>query len=76
MNKRRLRPWGAALVALCAAGGAVGPDYHRPAVAAPAAWQAAAPAAGFNPADTTRWWRNFRDPELTALVESALKQNL
>jgi NodT family efflux transporter outer membrane factor (OMF) lipoprotein len=62
------------------AGCAVGPDYHRPEVAAPAAFMgtpavAARDAAG--PAqDDARWWAGFGDPLLTSLVEKALAQNL
>lgn len=53
---------------------AVGPDWQRPQVAAPAAWrvdysQAAAMA-------NTRWWQAFGDPVLDQLVDESLRQNL
>ena len=65
----------AAATALFAGGCAVGPSYRRPAVDLPSAWKAAPPAAA-RPANAALWWRNFHDPELTSLVERALKSNL
>uniref|UniRef100_B0T948 RND efflux system, outer membrane lipoprotein, NodT family n=1 Tax=Caulobacter sp. (strain K31) TaxID=366602 RepID=B0T948_CAUSK len=65
------------------AGCAVGPNYVRPTLAAPAAFmgQAAldqrhAPAPVEQVADQTAWWRQFDDPVLTRLVGVALDQNL
>ena len=62
------------------AGCAVGPDYHRPDVAAPAAFMGAPAIAGRGAAgparDDARWWASFGDPVLTGLVETALGQNL
>jgi len=43
-----------------------------PPVALPAAWSAEAGAAI---GDTTRWWRNFQDPQLDTLVDRALHTN-
>ncbi|HEY0967990.1 MAG TPA: efflux transporter outer membrane subunit [Opitutaceae bacterium] len=67
---------------LLAALPAVGPDYHRPTVAAPdgfhdlpaesAAWKAVAPA-GMLPRG--EWWRLFGDPVLDDLVARALAAN-
>lgn len=61
------------LVAGLAACTSMGPDYQRPAMELPTAWNAvpgnAASAAG------EQWWRVFRDPQLDALVEEALKRN-
>jgi multidrug efflux system outer membrane protein len=61
-----------ALVALIA-GCAVGPDYERPAVELPAAWQGA-PAEGVKGA-RDRWWTLYSDPVLDRLVEEALASN-
>ncbi len=63
----------------------VGPDYERPQVAPPAAWQGLDPAVSgvaitstpvAGAADLTRWWAGFNDPMLTALVERAALGNL
>ncbi len=75
MNKQKRLPWFAAAALLCASC-AVGPNYHRPTVDLPSDWKAAAPVANAGPANTALWWKNFQDPELTSLVESALRQNL
>jgi NodT family efflux transporter outer membrane factor (OMF) lipoprotein len=61
------------------AGCAVGPDYHRPALAAPAAYMggvavASRPQRGVAEADS--WWAGFGDPILAELVGKALDQNL
>jgi multidrug efflux system outer membrane protein len=57
----------AALLAGCAAA----PDYRRPAVELPAAWQATAPRFARDGA----WWRIYADPALELLVEEALAHN-
>ena len=62
----------AALVTACT----VGPDYHAPEMAVPAAYQepvAAAPAGA--EIDPATWWRSFGDPELDRLVTRALAGN-
>lgn len=62
----------AALVTACT----VGPDYHAPEMAVPAAYQepaATAPAGA--EVDPATWWRSFGDPELDRLVERALAGN-
>lgn len=56
---------------------AVGPNYRPPAPATlgvPAAFSTPAPE-GARP-DLTRWWTNFGDPQLEAIVAAALKNNL
>lgn len=60
-------------------GCAVGPNYHRPAVATPASYRdlsdatpAQVQAASF--ADL-QWWQVFQDPVLQDLIRTALKQN-
>lgn len=62
----------------------VGPDFVPPQASVPDGWSAAA--AARDPADAApaeirgdelaRWWRVFEDPQLTALEERALSQNL
>lgn len=56
------------------AGCAVGPDYVRPPVPAPAGWRVAYEAAA-GVADL-RWWREFGDPVLDALVAEGVRNNL
>lgn len=53
---------------------AVGPDYRRPAVALPAAFEGA-PAAEAD-AVPARWWGLFGDPVLEGLVDDALARNV
>ncbi|HXQ31591.1 MAG TPA: efflux transporter outer membrane subunit [Steroidobacteraceae bacterium] len=69
-------------VLLGVAGCAAGPDYHRPAVDAPAAF-AALDASGATPAPApaladqqlASWWRTLGDHELDSLVERAITAN-
>ena len=78
----------AGVLAACAP---VGPDYQRPPVAVPAQWQAppaAAPASGL-PAPRVAaqpapgplelldgaWWSAIGDPQLDALIKTALEEN-
>jgi multidrug efflux system outer membrane protein len=66
-----------ALLALVASACTVGPNYHRPAVTVPQTFRgasAAAPATAASFGDE-RWWDIFQDPQLQALIRSALKQN-
>lgn len=64
------------------AGCSVGPDYHRPDMAAPPAFMGSGAVAA-RPASTSMlagdqrlWWARFNDPVLTQLVDEALSQNL
>jgi outer membrane protein, multidrug efflux system len=64
---------------ILAAGCAVGPNYHRPAVQTPATYR---DVSGGQPIDTQRasyadlpWWQVFQDPQLQELIRTALKQN-
>ncbi len=62
---------------LVLAGCAVGPNYEPPSLIPPAAWNAAPADAGGDPAaELARWWQRFEDPELTALIERAVRGNL
>lgn len=60
-------------VTLSLAGCMVGPDYHRPAVDTPQSFRYEEEAAR----DTvnTDWWRQFEDPVLDSLIETALANN-
>ena len=71
----------ASLLALLAAGCAVGPGYHPPKPALPAAWtgppeDAKLSSVTTQSSDLARWWNEMRDPTLTSLIEEALKANL
>jgi multidrug efflux system outer membrane protein len=63
----------AAALAALLTGCAVGPDYERPPVDLPAAWQAA-PAQG-TAAPRDRWWGLYSDPVLDRLIGEALINN-
>ena len=67
-NRFALALIAAAVVAACS----TGPDYRRPQLDLPAAWQD-----GTAPATKTRpdWWKVFNDAALDALVEEALQHN-
>jgi len=62
------------------AGCAVGPDYRKPEVSAPADWhstmkgglKSVAPEA----AQLAQWWNGLGDPQLTRLIEEAVSNNL
>jgi multidrug efflux system outer membrane protein len=67
---RRLLPL---IAAAALAGCTLGPDYKRPQVAAPAAFQ-------YEPKDAaatadTLWWKQFQDPVLEQLIDEALQYN-
>ena len=69
MDVRRLLP----LILAALAGCTLGPDYKRPQVAAPAAFQ-------YEPKDAaatadTLWWQQFQDPVLDQLIAEALQHN-
>lgn len=77
---RKLPPFTfAIMVSSLVAGCAVGPNYHRPAVATPAAYRTLSdnsqvPAQTASFADLP-WWQVFEDPQLQELIRTALKQN-
>jgi multidrug efflux system outer membrane protein len=73
-RRRTLLLCAAVLVAGCT----VGPDYTRPEVAAPPAYRgadAAPPTAGTRSFGDLAWASVFPDPELQALIRTALAQN-
>ncbi len=63
-----------ALAAALLAGCTMGPDYVRPKVDAPAAFRFE-PAAAADTANTA-WWKQFGDPVLDQLIDTALANNL
>ena len=70
MSVRRLLPL---IAAAALAGCTLGPDYKRPDIASPAAFQ-------YEPKDAaatadTLWWQQFQDPVLDQLIGEALKHN-
>jgi len=78
--KRALPLFASLGLAGCAA---VGPNYKAPELAPPAAYQGVAALASTprttvsdQQADLSRWWLQYRDPELQRLIERALKANL
>jgi multidrug efflux system outer membrane protein len=77
MSARRIGLGGLAGAVLLA-GCTVGPDYRRPEIATPSAYSDAAPinAAPASEAALSAWWTQFNDPELNALIERALANNL
>jgi NodT family efflux transporter outer membrane factor (OMF) lipoprotein len=62
----------ALLLATALAGCGVGPDYHRPALDVPAAFDAAAGPPKALPPVEAAWWRGFGAPELDRLIEAAM----
>lgn len=63
------------LAALLLSGCAIGPNYVRPAIDAPATFAGQpAPASGKSLADLP-WWEVYKDPELVSLIRDALGAN-
>jgi NodT family efflux transporter outer membrane factor (OMF) lipoprotein len=66
-----------AVLTIATAGCAVGPNYQRPAVSAPASWSAALAGGETNSAvELAAWWKNFHDAELDSLINRAVQSNL
>lgn len=61
------------LAAATLAGCTLGPDYKRPEITAPAAFQYE-PKEVAQTADT-QWWQQFQDPVLNQLIDEALRHN-
>ncbi|HXC10409.1 MAG TPA: efflux transporter outer membrane subunit [Steroidobacteraceae bacterium] len=57
------------------AGCALGPDYRRPEVAAPAAYRFESDGGADSIADAG-WWQVYKDPELQSLIRDGLANNL
>jgi NodT family efflux transporter outer membrane factor (OMF) lipoprotein len=67
----------AAILALLVAGCTVGPNYERPPVPVPPAWQEAQEGGiAARSAEMARWWTAFDDALLNSLVERAVRSNL
>jgi NodT family efflux transporter outer membrane factor (OMF) lipoprotein len=62
--------------AVLLAGCAVGPNYHRPAVAVPDRWPTPPNTAAVIGPATEQWWESFGDRELNSLVTRAVEANL
>ena len=78
MTARRTSGGAALVVVVALAGCAVGPDYVRPAVDVPPAWQLEEPWREATPSDAEPkgpWWQRFGDPRLDALQAQALAQS-
>ncbi|MDP8990941.1 MAG: efflux transporter outer membrane subunit [Acidobacteriota bacterium] len=73
--KRALAGLPGLLLALLLAGCAVGPNYSRPAVAAPPQFRGASESAEAKSLADTKWFDLFHDDTLKQLVDTALKQN-
>ena len=71
-----MRRTASALATLAALGGCMmlGPDYQRPAANAPATFRFEDKAA--QDVANAQWWRQFDDPALNDLIQSALADNL
>jgi outer membrane protein, multidrug efflux system len=68
------------LAALLPIGCALGPNYHRPALDVPGKYREVAPPAESEPMDVVSmgdsgWRQVYSDPNLQALLDSALKNN-
>jgi outer membrane protein, multidrug efflux system len=61
------------VVAFLLCGCAIGPDYRRPGVEVPAGFRTQAKDAV--PETNTDWWRQFADPVLDGLIQTALNEN-
>ncbi|MCU0772323.1 MAG: efflux transporter outer membrane subunit [Verrucomicrobia bacterium] len=65
-----------ATLLLASAGCRVGPRYHPPETAVPAAWTGTGSGTTTNnPAGLAQWWRTLNDPTLDSLIERAVKSN-
>jgi multidrug efflux system outer membrane protein len=62
-----------AVAAALVSGCAVGPDYERPAISSPDNWRIDVPQAV--DVANAKWWGEFGDPALDALIEAALREN-
>jgi NodT family efflux transporter outer membrane factor (OMF) lipoprotein len=71
---------GLSLLAVLLAGCAVGPDYRKPDLPAPAAWrspmQGGLQSASAEATQLARWWEGLNDPQLSRLIEAAAASNL
>ena len=75
--QRVIRNTAVALAAFFAFGCTMGPKYHRPPVDVPQSYRgvAASPPSAAASFGNEKWWEAFQDPQLQALIRTALKQN-
>ena len=73
-----MRKWliSATAFPLALAGCAVGPTYEEPSVDLPEQWPDQVLLSEEEKADWSGWWQRFDDPQLEALVDRALEDNL
>ncbi len=67
---------GAIALAMLLAACKTGPDYKRPSLNTPPGYKSVAEGESAPSTLGRDWWRLFNDPELNALMEEALKENL
>src|ERR1041385_4208933 len=76
---KTIHPFVSISVAIVLAGCAVGPDYKRPAVNAPATYRTAASDTKPPPTEPSfgdiEWWNVFNEPQLKALIQEALAKS-
>jgi len=65
----------AALLPLATSSCTVGPDYKRPDTGTPDTWRFSGTKVSEENIANKDWWTLFNDPELTKLIDVALKQN-
>ncbi|MDJ0034372.1 efflux transporter outer membrane subunit [Pantoea allii] len=78
MSTHRLNPFNLMLV-LALAGCSVGPDYQAPKPQMPGSYHALDSQENSKPqtsAVDSRWWHNFKDPQLDSLIARAIEGNL
>ncbi|MCH2173547.1 efflux transporter outer membrane subunit [Myxococcota bacterium] len=63
-------------IVLLQASCAIGPNYQRPQVETPETYRAAVGAPEAASYADLPWWKVFRDPDLLALIETAIQNNL
>ena len=80
MSMNLIQEWNkaGAVLLLFAAGCAVGPNYERPDLTVPPAWQEGGQTRHRHPRRPTmaQWWTAFKDPLLDSLIDRAVKSNL
>jgi NodT family efflux transporter outer membrane factor (OMF) lipoprotein len=70
-----MKPQAAGLLLLPTLACAVGPNYTKPQIPVPKAWNEAVPMAA-SAESLARWWTEFQDPTLDRLVNEAVAGNL
>src|SRR5258708_33316937 len=68
--------WQAGAFVVLLAGCTAGPNYRPPATSVPARFAEAQPGKALSDVALGGWWKAFGDPELDALINRAVAQNL